>query len=209
MPAAEYKRGRRMRKLLAIVLVLWMLLTSVSASTFYVTDNARLLTSAETQNLEDSFSQYHEEYGFSVAVVSVETLNGQNPASFASNHYQSSGYDNDGMLLLISERDGLWYLYTSGIAAEVITDEMIAKLSTLIKPDLESGKYYDACKTFTKKCTNPVCEQINANAVSDKTLEREHRTFVVLGLGGGLLIGIAAAMLLTMYLKKPRKTERT
>lgn len=197
-----------MRKLFVIVLVLWMLLLSVSASTYYVTDHARLLTSAETQNLEDSFSRYQDEYGFSVAVVTVETLNGQTPAAYASAHYQSSGYDNDGMMLLISERDGLWYLYTSGLAAEVISDEMIVKLGTQIKENLESGKYYDACKTFTKKCTNPVCEQINTNAVSDKTLEREHRTFVMLGLGGGLLLGIATVMLLGMSFRKPSKKER-
>ena len=143
-----------------------------------------------------------------VAVVTVETLNGQTPAAYASAHYQSSGYDNDGMMLLISERDGLWYLYTSGLAAEVISDEMIVKLGTQIKENLESGKYYDACKTFTKKCTNPVCEQINTNAVSDKTLEREHRTFVMLGLGGGLLLGIATVMLLGMSFRKPSKKER-
>lgn len=198
-----------MRKILAALLVIWLLTVSVSADTGYVTDNARLLTSAETQNLEESFAQYHEEYGFSVAVVTVESLNGQSPASYASDHYGSAGYDNDGMMFLISERDGLWYVYTSGIAAEVITDEMIAKLGTLIKENLESGNYYDACKTFTKRCTNPVCEQINTNAVSDKALERSHRTFVVLGLGGGLLIGIAAVMVLAMYFKKPRKKTRT
>ena len=112
-------------------------------------------------------------------------------------------------MLLISERDGLWYVYTSGICTEVITDEMIEKLGALIKANLESGEYYDACKTFIKKCTNPVCEQINAYAVSDQTMEREYKTFVVLGLGGGLLIGIAAVMVLVLHLKKPRKKERT
>ena len=198
-----------MRKVLAILLVLLMLAVNVSADSNYVTDHARLLTSAETQTLEDSFSQYHAEYGFSVAVVTIDTLKGQSPAAYASAHYRSAGYDNDGMMLLISERDGLWYVYTSGICTEVITDEMIEKLGALIKANLESGEYYDACKTFIKKCTNPVCEQINAYAVSDQTMEREYKTFVVLGLGGGLLIGIAAVMVLVLHLKKPRKKERT
>ena len=156
-----------MRKVLAIILVILLLAVHVSANSIYVTDHARLLTSAETQTLEDSFNQYHVEYGFTVAVVTVDTLNGQSPAAYAATHYASSGYYNDGMMLLISERDGLWYLYTSGICTEAISDEMIEKLGSYIKEDLESGKYYDACKTFTKKCTNPVCEQINANAVSD------------------------------------------
>lgn len=207
MPAAEYKRGKKMRKVLAIILVILLLAVHVSANSIYVTDHARLLTSAETQTMEDSFSQYHAEYGFTVAVVTVDTLNGQSPAAYAAAHYASSGYDNDGMMLLISERDGLWYLYTSDTCTEAISDEMIEKLGSYIKEDLESGKYYDACKTFTKKCTNPVCEQINANAVSDKTLEREYRTFVMLGLGGGLLIGVAAALLLAMYFKHPRKKQ--
>lgn len=194
-----------MKKVIAIVLAVLMLAVTVSAQTNYVTDNARLLTSAEAQTLEDNFSQYHAEYGFSVAMVTVATLDGQSPAAYASVYYGSAGYDNDGMLLLISERDGLWYLYTSGISTEVITDDMIEKLDEQIKPDLESGKYYDACKTVVKKCTNPVCERINADAVSDQTLEREHRTFVFLGLAGGLLVGIAAVLLLAMFFRAPRK----
>lgn len=194
-----------MRKVLAIVLVILLLAVNVSANTTYVTDDARLLTSAETQTLEDNFSRYHEEYGFTVALATVSSLNGQSAATFASEHYRSASYDNDGMLLLISERDGLWYLYTSGICTEVITAEMIEKLGTQFKADLESGKYYDACKTYVKKCTNPVCEQFNAYALSEKTLEREHRVFVILGLGGGLLMGVAAVLLLAMYFKSPQK----
>ena len=174
-----------MRKVLAIVLTVLMLAVSVSAQINYVEDNARLLTSAETQTLEENFAQYHNEYGFTVALVTVSSLDGQSAAEYASNYY----------------------LYTSGIAAEVITDEMIAKLDTQMKADLESGKYYDACKTLVKKCTNPVCERINADALADKTLQREHRVFVFLGLGGGLLIGIAVVLFLSMRFKKPSKKK--
>ena len=196
-----------MRKVLAIVLAVLMLAVNVSAQSNYVTDNARLFTSAETETLEDSFNQYQAEYGFSVAVVTVSTLNGQSAESYASAYYASAGFDNDGILLLISERDGLWYLYTSGISTEVITEEMIEKLDGLMKTDLESGSYYNAVKTFVKKCTNPICERINADAVSDKTLEREHRTFLALGLGGGLLVGIAAVLLLEMFFRTPLKKK--
>lgn len=205
VPEAEFKRGNTMKKLLAILLVCLMLAVQVSANAGYVTDHARLLTSAETQTMEDSFTQYHSEYSFTVAVVTVSSLNGESAAAYASGHYAAAGYDNDGVMLLISERDGLWYVYTSGIGAEVITDEMIGKLGTYIKEDLEAGKYYDACKTFTKRCTNPICERINENAVSNKTLEREHHVFIALGLGGGLLVGIAAVMVLAMYFKHPKK----
>ena len=194
-----------MRKVLAILLAILLFAVQVQADSNYVTDNARLLTSAEAQTLEENFSRYHEEYGFTVALVTVSSLNEQSAASYASDCYRSAGYDNDGMLLLVSERDGLWYLYTSGIGAEVITDALITKLDGQIKSDLESGNYYNACKTFVKKCTNPVCEQLNAYAVSEKTMEREHRTFVLLGLGGGLLVGIAAVLLLETYVRNPRK----
>ena len=196
-----------MRKVFATFLAIFMLAVNVRAETNFVTDDARLLTSAETQTLEDNFSRYHDEYGFTVALLTVVSLNGQSAESYASDHYRAAGYDNDGILLLISERDGLWYVYTSGISTEVITEDMIEKLGAYIKEDLEAGKYYDACKTFTKKCTNPVCEQINANAVSDKTMEREHKTYVFLGLSGGLLVGIAAVLLLAMYFRTPRKKK--
>ena len=196
-----------MRKVLAIILAILLLAVNVSAKTNYVTDNARLLTSAETQTLEDNFSQYHDEYGFTVALVTVDSLNGRSAASYASEHYEGAGYDNDGIMLLISERDGLWYVYTIGISTEVISNDLVAKLGEQIKEDLESGKYYDACKTFTKKCTNPVCEQINTYAISDKTLEREYNTFLFFGLGGGLLVGIAAVLLLAMYFRTPRKKK--
>jgi len=196
-----------MRKILTVLLAVLMLTVTVSAKSGYVTDHDRLLTSAETQNLEDSFSQYHTEYGFTVAVLTTDDLEGQTPADYASKHYHAAGYDNDGVMLLLSEPDGLWYVYTSGICAEVITEDMIEKLGSLIKEDLESGNYYNACKTFTKKCTNPVCEHINSFAVSNETLKRENRTFVFLGLGGGLLVGIAAVLSLAVLLKKPFKKQ--
>ena len=196
-----------MRKILTVLLAVLMLTVHVSAKSSYVTDHDRLLTSAETQTLEDSFRQYHTEYGFTVALLTVDDLEGADPAAYASEYYHGAGYDNDGVMLLISEQDGLWYVYTSGICAEVITDEMIEKLGSIIKEDLETGNYYNACKTFIKKCTNPVCEHINSFAVSDETLRRENRTFVFLGLGGGLLVGIAAVLSLAVLLKKPFKKK--
>ena len=196
-----------MRKLLTVLLAVLMLTVQVSAKSGYVADHDRLLTSAEIQTLEDSFSQYHTEYGFTVAVLTVDDLEGKTPGDYASAYYAEAGYDNDGVMLLISEPDGLWYVYTSGICAEVITDEMIEKLGDIIKEDLETGNYYNACKTFVKRCTNPVCEYINSFAVSDETLKRENRVFVFLGLGGGLLMGIAAVLSLAVLLKKPFKKK--
>ena len=192
-----------MRKVLTVLLVLLMLTVSVSAKATYVTDHDRLLTSAETQNLEESFSQYHTEYGFTVALLTVDDLEGEDPADYASQYYKTAGYDNDGVMLLLSEHDGQWYVYTSGVCVEVITDEMLEKLGTIIKEDLDNGNYYDACKTFTKRCTGPVCEHINSFAVSNETIKRENRVFVFLGLGGGLLMGIAAVLSLAILLKKP------
>jgi len=194
-----------MRKIVTVLLAVLMLTLQVSAKSGYVTDHDRLLTSAETETLEDSFLQYHTEYGFTVAVLTVDGLEGKDPVNYASEYYRSAGYDNDGVMLLLSEQDGLWYVYTSGICAEVITEEMIEKLGTLIKEDLETGNYYNACKTFTKRCTGPVCEHLNSFAVSDETMKRENRVFVFLGLGGGLLMGIAAVLSLAVLMKKPFK----
>ena len=195
-----------MRKVIVILLAVLLLAVNVNAATCYVSDQARLLSSAETEALENSFKQYHTEYGFTVAAVTVDTLDGVDPAEYASQYYRKAGYDNDGVMLLISERDGLWYVYTSGVAAEVITDELIAKLGTQMTDELDGGRYYDAYKIFTKKCTTPVCDWFNSDALTNETQVRAHRVYVYLGLGGGLMVGIAAVIGLILLQKKfPQK----
>ena len=106
-----------MRKLIALVLAVLMLAVAVSAQAPYVMDTSGLLTKDEAQQLESGITKIHDAYGFTISVVTASTFGEKTVDAFAKQCYQTYEYDNDGILLLVSEDEGQWYIYTSGQCA--------------------------------------------------------------------------------------------
>ena len=198
-----------MRKIVALALAVLLLAVTVSAQTPFVADNAQLLSNAEAEVLENSFSQYHTEYGFTVAAVTAVSLEEKTAAQYASDYYKASGYDNDGVMLLICENEGQWYLYTSGICSSVIPDATAAQIGASLTEDLEAGNYYDALQSFAQACTEKVCEKLNDDAAAAQVTRSENETYILWGLGGGLLVGILVAALLAVFARPARTGKQT
>ena len=196
-----------MRKLGSLLLAVLLLAVTVSAQAPSVVDKEELLSQQEAVTLENSFNQYHEAYDFTVAAATAESFGDLTAAQYAKKCYKDNGYDNDGILLLISEAEGQWYIYTSGICAEVISDSEAALVGSLLEEDLAAGNYYNAFKTFAEKCTVPVCQRLNADAITTDAQQNANRTYMVVGLCGGLLVGVLVAVALYFTAKhfKARK----
>ena len=94
-----------MRKAVICILILLMLVLPVSAQTSFVTDQSQLLTQEQKAALDEKLTAYHTEYGFSIAVVTVDSLDGKTMEAYAKAHYAESGYDNDCALLMICENE--------------------------------------------------------------------------------------------------------
>lgn len=196
-----------MKKLISLLLAALLLAVTVSAQAPSVVDKEGLLSLTEAETLENSFNQYHEEFGFTVAAATAESFGELSAEEYARKCYANNGYDNDGILLLISEGEGQWYIYTSGICAQAISDSDAALIGEALTEDLVAGNYYNAFKTFAEKGTVPVCERLNADAVAADAERNELRIYMTIGLMGGLAVGVLVAVVL-WFIARRSKTAK-
>ena len=197
-----------MRKLLAVLLIL-ALAVSVSAKTPFVVDKGGLLNKTEAESLESRCAELYDTYGFTVAAITVESLEGRPAASAAAKAYEDAGYGNDGALLLICEMEGQWYLYTSGLCARLIPDEDAAAIGSAILDDLQSDNYGKAIETFVKMCAEPMCQELDNRAVKAEQTQKANNLYVVFGMIGGLVVGFMVALLFAVGKReRPKPTRR-
>ena len=134
--------------ILALLLVCGMVL-SVSAETkTRVSDEAGLLSSDEIQSLEKKAQELSDSYGIDAVILTLDSLNGQSAQNCADDYYDSNGYGDDGVLLLLAMSEREWYISTCGKVIYALTDFGIQQLGDEVLPDLSSGNWYGAFARF-------------------------------------------------------------
>lgn len=132
-----------------LLLLMSMLLVPVFADQYdYVIDNADILTDTEERVLEDGISRLQQIYDVDVVILTEASLGGERPQYHADNYYDSNGYQEDGVLFLLSMAERDWYVSTCGDVIYALTDYGIQCISEEMMPYLASGAYYDAFDTF-------------------------------------------------------------
>ena len=192
-----------MRKIFACLLALMMLTVAVNAQAPFVEDTSGILSDAEVKNLESQFSQLYKEYGVTAAVVTMPSLGGETTDQAAKNAYQSNGYGNDGMMLFICEEEGQWYIYTRGLCSQVVTETMLAELSQTMTAELQAGNHYRAIEAFYQVTSKPVIDTCNDNAAKAEQAADRNGKLLIVGLLGGLMAGVAVALVLKKLSQKP------
>lgn len=197
-----------MRKLFVCLLVLMMLTVTVSAQSSFVADELNLLTQDQSATLNERLTAYHNDYNVSVAVVTTDHLDGTSIEIYAQAYYDQSGFDNDCAILVICEAEGEWYIYTHGLCADMISNTELTQIGDLILDDLQAGAYYDAILTFVDMTAEPVCQQVADLNAEAAAVHRSKNQTVVYGLVGGLVVGIAVAVLLGFVAKVRRVSPK-
>jgi len=195
-----------MRKVFLCVLALLMLAVSVSATTSFITDESGLLTPEQTSALNEKLAAYHENFGVSVGIVTAEDLYGQTIEDYAQSCYAEGGYSNDGALLVVCENEGQWYLYTSGLCRQSLSDGELAQLSRTITDDLQAGNHAQLFTYVAEAVAEPACQEIKT--LEEKALQHQknQKTYIFLGLLAGLLAGIGVSVLLWFKAKSIKPT---
>lgn len=138
-----------MKRWLTFLLAL-MVLTAVpvKASPPKVVDEAGLLTAQEVSALEEHASELAEQYHMDIVILTVYSLDGADPESFADDYYDAHGYgmgdDYSGILLMLSMEDRDWAISTCGSARYAVTDYGIYDIFQDIAPYLAEDSYYSA-----------------------------------------------------------------
>lgn len=197
-----------MKKILVLFFALILLAVPVSAENYHIHDDEGLLKDHDVQRLETVYDEASGEYGFVPAIVTVESFGGMSAEEFAKKYYDIQGYPDDGIMLLISIKEGQWYILTNGECHVRISDSEAADLGEELLPLIRDGQYYAAFLAFPEaageifEANEPVEDGFPdvAPAVPQKTFGK---TFTIC-MGVGLLIGGIAVGIMAVQMKSVR-----
>ncbi len=184
---------------LLLLLLLPIGLTCVGAQeTKYVQDFAGLLSASECAALETNLEKAGRQWGVTVAVVTVDTLDGKSATAYADDYfdYQGAalGWGEDGILLLVAMHSRDWAISTTGKGIEVMTDSRLETMEEDVIPLLSKGRYAKAFDTFASDCER-FC-----NRAFQFPLARN----LLIALGVGLVV----AGIVVFYMRSKLKTVR-
>lgn len=173
-------------------------------------DDAGLLNSEESADVQDKLDEISEKWQFDIVIVTVNSLNGKSAMEYADDYFDYNGYgygDNkDGVLLLVAMNDREWHISTSGFGITAFTDAGIDYMSTEIKSSLTSGDYAKAFDRYVGLCNKYLNKAQNGKPYDEGNLPLE--VFNGIRLLIAICIGLAAACVPAMYKKSLLKSVR-
>lgn len=152
--------------LLALVLVLGLSLPAFAENDWpKIMDEAGLLTTEETEALEQRAQQMAETYGMDVVIVTCGSLDGKTATEYADDYFDYNGYGlgdyGSGTLLLVSMDERAWAISTKGAAIRAVTDWGNEQLQDAMLSDLSGGYYADAFQSYLDKLEELYSSYVN------------------------------------------------
>lgn len=157
-----------MKKICSFLLVLALcgsLIFCVSAKSrdSRLTDQAKLLTSHEEDELLDRLDDVSEEFDMDVVILTVEDLDGDTPKDFAEDYYEDQEFAQDGILLLVSMQERDYYILPRGFAEEAIDRGDLDNICQIVQDSLREDEYEEAFHDFVDQVEQYVNGYINGN----------------------------------------------
>ena len=187
--------------LLALVLCIIMLLP-VSAAYPYLVDHADILSAGEEKALISELTDISTKYGITVAVVTVETLEGRSAQAYTNDYYNKNyGAKTDGVMLLLAMDEREYYILTQGRGKTAIPNSRIDYIADRFVSDLSDGDYFDGFMSFASVCEEHIENEKNGNPYTEPLL-----TFSDILIA--LAIGIVGSLIMVSVMKGQLKTVR-
>ncbi len=202
------------RKLFSFLLALLLIMglsVSVSADAADILDEAGLLTVDEESDLEDVAREIQETYDLDVIILTVNTLDGQSPRRYAEDFYDTYGYGEDGILLLISMEDRDWYILVNGDACDVFDDGALDDLENALLEDLSDGDYYGAFSAYLytmEGCLSHVSDEDSEYAESGSDRHQEHTSRNEVNIFFSLAAGGISAAITLLIMRSGMNTTK-
>lgn len=142
------------RKLFSVFLLIQLLFSLVipayatDPEVLWVVDNAGLLSSEETADLNRKIQELRGGLELEIVIVTTYGTGEKNVQEYADDFYDRNGYGcgetDSGILLLLDMEAREWYMSTCGEAIYIFTDYGLDQLGQEILPWLSDGYYYEA-----------------------------------------------------------------
>lgn len=135
------------KRILCLTLICLLLTLPVFASAAtdpLVVDNAQLLSGEEYAQLTQTLEEVSQTLQMDVVVLTVPSLDGKSPMTYADDYYDYHGYGPDGVLLLVCMAERQWWISTSGSAIDALSDADLDSIGEWVVPYLSDGDYAQA-----------------------------------------------------------------
>lgn len=201
-----------------IVLIFLLAVIFLMASVSYVfanndrhlpllVDDADLLTDSEEELLNAKLESISSKHKCEVAIVTVDSLNGEDPQDYADDFFDYNGYgygiNDDGILLLISMEYSDWHITTHGYAIKAFTDAGLDYLSGEFLPYLSDGDFNGAFTRYADLCDELLTMARNGSPYDGK-VPMAFTTRILIALGVGIVIALIVTGIMRAQLKSVR-----
>ncbi len=201
-----------MKKIIFVLALLILIISTVpcSATEYYdsslhrVADEAGLLTSEDTRELEAELRELSERYGVDFVVHTAESSDGKEIKHYAADFYDYSGYGcgsgRDGVMLAVVMGTREYYILTTGSCIAMFSDNDIDDIEEEIVPSLSDGDYARAFSDFAFECGFEVDYELNGPTYTVGTAV----TSILFCAVVGLIVGFISVSVMKSKLKSVR-----
>lgn len=175
-------------------------------------DDAGLLPFWDAEEVLAKLEEISERQECEVAIVTVDSLEGQSATAFADDLYDYFGYgygpDDDGILLLISMEDRDWAITTYGFGIYAFTDAGQKYIMDRVVPLLGDEQYRDAFLCFADLCDEFLTQAHNGAPFDYGSMPKKFNWVMIpIGLGIGMIIALIVVSVMKSGMKSVRRQQ--
>ncbi|MBQ4066548.1 MAG: TPM domain-containing protein [Clostridia bacterium] len=193
----------------AILIISALSVTVISSDSLpLLVDEDGVLSKSEASELSEKLEDISERWKTSIIIVTVKSLGAMSPEAYANDFYDSNGYGDAGILLLVCPASGDGYILTQGRGRIAISDDMIDYVAGRISDDLSADNYASAFMIFADTCDEFLMQADSGSPYSTSNPPREPYNFFK-ALIISLLLGLVIAFIATAIMKSQLKSVRS
>lgn len=139
----------------------------------YVNDFAGMMSGQQVQTLEQKLRKYSDSTGTQIVVVTLETLNGEEPMDVATeigHKWGIGGAKNDnGVVILLAKQEHKSFIATGYGMEPILTAGICKKITTLVmKPYFKQGQFYEGLDEAVNNIIGLASGQFKADQIGKK-----------------------------------------
>ena len=193
-----------MKKALAAVLLLLLLVSPALAENSRVVDQADVLTGEEEQKLEEYIAGIREKYKFDILILTMDSIGDRQGDYYAADYFDNNGYgegpNHDGACFFYvregDRNENTVFFVKTGSGERIFTPDVDDEIADQIRPYMRQKNYGGAFATYVL--------QVESRLESHQPINRANRMLPIF-LGGGLLIGAIVALSYKSQMKTVRR----
>ena len=142
-------------------------------NSYYVKDNAELITKREREKLTEKLEAICKKYKFDIIIHTTKTFRNKSPQEYSDDFYDSNGYgqnySKDGCILVVNIETSEWYISTCGLGNTVLDDDGKDRVFDVMLPSFKEENYYEGFVDFADETAELLEKHKQSQTTSDNT----------------------------------------